>query len=336
MKSLMIVMLLLLAPSKAFNPHKTIQHHLEALKLAKPITYRNLTIFPLVSSIPQHTNYVTLDEAMKKGWLTIREAGNGEVNFVELKNSGKKVVFIMTGEMISGAKQDRMLRDDVLIPPKSDWIRIPVYCVEHGRWVSVSPAFKSSGLVVPNELRQRARITKNQSHVWDAIAASQDRLGIASRTGTAQANYEDEETVKELTEYSKRFGDLPRLANNTIGVVATTGSRIICVDIFSNNDLLMRYWNKLLKSYAMDAIHESQSVIQREDVQNLLNVLSHAHYASMGTPGPGELFKIETDFGKGTALLDKEILVHMDFFISDMLTEPQWRLDMRRDQRLND
>jgi len=336
MKSIAIIILLLLTPFKAFDRYKPVHEHLKALKLAKPITYKNLTIFPLINSMPQHTSYATLDQAMKNGWLTIREVGNGEVNLVELKNIGKKVVFIMTGEMISGAKQDRMLKDDVLIPPKSDWIRIPVYCVEHGRWTSVSPAFKSSGLVVPNELRQRARITENQSQVWDAIASSQDRLGITSRTGTAHANYEDEETAKQLTEYSQRFGDLPKLTSNTIGVVATTGRRIICLDIFANNELLIKYWRKLLKSYTMDAIHESPSVIEEHDIQDLLEALAHAHNASVGTPGLGELFKIETDFGKGTALLDKETLVHMDFFTSDMFAGPKWRLDMRRDQRLND
>jgi hypothetical protein len=336
MKSLVLIVLMFLMPSKVLNQQKTMQHHLEALKLAKPITYKNLTIFPLTLNIRQQTDYATLDQAMKNGWLSIREIGNGEVNFVELKNTGNRVVFIMTGEMISGAKQDRMLRDDVLVPPKSGWIRIPVYCVEHGRWVSVSPAFKSSGLVVPNELRQRARITEDQSQVWDAIASSQDRLGIASRTGTAHANYEDEETAMELKEYSRKFADLPKLTKNVVGVVATTGNRIICVDVFANNDLLMKYWNRLLKSYAMDAMHETKSTIRKDDIQELLDALAHAHYASMGTPGLGDLLKIETDFGKGTVLLDKERLVHMDFFLSNMFTEPEWRLDIRRDQRLND
>jgi hypothetical protein len=242
----------------------------------------------------------------------------------------------MTGEMISGAKQDRMLRDDVLIPPKSDWLRVAVYCVEHGRWVSVSSAFKSSELVVPNALRQRARITENQSQVWDEIASSQDRLGIASGTGTARANYEDEDTKKELTEYTKRFADIPKINTNTVGVCVTTGNRIICVDIFANNDLLIIYWHKLLKSYVMDAMHETKSTVQKTEIRGLLDALSHAHTVSIGTPGLGNLFKIETDFGKGSALVHRENLVHMDFFIEDLHDEPEWRLDIRRDQRLND
>lgn len=336
MKLITLVMLILLAPSQIPDEPQLVKSDLANLAIGKPITYKNLTIFPLTRRFTPKTEYVTLDEAMKKDWLTIREIGGGEVNFVELRNNGNKVVFIMTGEMISGAKQDRMLKDDVLIPPKSEWLRVPVYCVEHGRWVTVSPAFKSSELMVPNALRQRARISENQSEVWDEITASQDRLGIVSRTGTAMANYEDEDTRKEIAEYTERFADMPKLAENTVGVCVTTGSRIICVDIFANNTLLMKYWNKLLKSYVMDAIHETKSNIHKAEIQGLLDALAHAHCVSTGTPGLGDLLEIETDFGKGSVLIHKANLVHMDFFPSDVFADPQWRLDMRRDQRLND
>ncbi|KPK63822.1 hypothetical protein AMJ83_05045 [candidate division WOR_3 bacterium SM23_42] len=336
MKLIAFILMMFLASSQVADKPAAIRSSLKSLVISKSITYKNLTIFPLTRSFTPETEYVTLDEAMKRNWLTIREIGSGEVNFVELRNTGSDVVFIMTGEMISGAKQDRMLRDDVLIPPKSDWLKVPVYCVEHGRWVSVSSAFKSSELVVPNELRQRARITENQSQVWDEIASSQDRLGITSGTGAARANYEDEDTKKELTEYTKRLADIPKIKANTVGVCVTTGNRIICVDIFANNDLLMKYWHKLLKSYVMDAMHETKSTVHKTETQGLLDALSYAHTVSIGTPGLGNLFKIETDFGKGSALVHRDNVVHMDFFIEDLHDEPEWRLDMRRDQRLND
>ena len=272
MKPITLIMLMLVAQSQPFKGSKTAQSCLQQLIVAQPVTYKNLTIFPLVSHRMAQTDYVTLDEAMKRNWLTIKEIGSGEVNFVELKNTGIKAVFIMTGEMISGAKQDRMIGEDILVPPKSGWLRIPVFCVEHGRWVKVSPAFKSSGLVVPNALRQQARITENQSRLWDEIASSQDRLGIESHTGTAMANYGDEKVQKAIEEYTTSFARVPRLAKNTVGVCVATGDRVICVDIFANNDLLMKYWHKLLKSYVMDALHGSKSIVRQDDVQDLLDV----------------------------------------------------------------
>ena len=336
MKTMAITMLMLIIPFITNTGQKTMKEYLRNLKVARPFTYQNLTIYPLTMRTAPVAEYVTLDEAMKRDWLTIREIGAGDVNVVELRNRGDKVVFLMTGEMLTGAKQDRMLSQDVLVTPASAWLRVPVYCVEHGRWTSTSPVFKSSELMAPNELRKQARVTGNQSEVWDAIATSQDRLGIASTTGTARANYEDEGVKEEIDAYTKKFRDFPRLNKNTIGVVVTTGSRIICVDIFANNSLLQKFWYKLIKSYAMDALSERESVVNKEEVQDLLTVLANAHYVSIGTPGLGSLFTVETDFGKGSVLLHMSIPVHMDFFISNMFAEPQMRLDMRRDQRLND
>jgi hypothetical protein len=335
-KSIVLGMLILMLSTPMADAPKVLESSLKELVIATPIIYKNLKIFPLTRRFMPKTHYTTLDEAMTKDWLTIREIGSGDVNFVELKNTGNRVVLILTGEMISGAKQDRMLKDDVLIPPKSKWVRVPVFCVEHGRWVAASPAFKSSGLVVPNALRQRARISENQAEVWDEIAASQDRLGIYSSTGTAMANYEDEATKTKVAEYTERFVTLPRLTKNVVGVCVTTGNRIICLDVFANNDLLMKYWGKLLKSYVMDAIHERPSTINKEDVQGLLNGLIKAQHVSIGTPGLGDLFKVETDFGKGSVLVHQKQLVHMDFFPDDGLADPEWRLDLRRNERLND
>lgn len=337
MKAILMAMLGILTFCTADTEPGIINAYIGKLKILQPIVYKNLMIYPLATQQTCRVDYATLEEAMAKKWLTIREIGNGEVNHVELKNNGPGTIFIMTGEMLSGAKQDRMLREDVLVPPKSNWLRVPVYCVEHGRWVSVSSTFKSSKEFAPNEVRQRARITENQSEVWDAIASSQERLGITSSTSTVHANYEDEDVKTELESYTKHFGRLPELTENTVGVVVATGNSIICVDIFASNDLINRYWSKLLRSYAMDALSEGKPVVSKGEIQDLIRALTHAKCVSLGTPGMGELCRIETSSGKGTVLTHNGKVVHLDFFVDDFNDGgAQWRLDMRRDQRLND
>jgi hypothetical protein len=315
-----------------------IDSNLRGLKVAEPIKYKNLMIFPLTTRVEKRTDYVTLDKAMEYDWLRIREIDGGEVNSVELMNTGDKIVFILTGEMLTGAKQDRMLREDLLVPPKSGWLRIPVYCVEHGRWLSVSSSFKSAGEVAPNELRYRAKITEDQSEVWDAIASSQERLGINSGTSTVQANYQDERIKQELAEYTEHLEKIPRLNKTTVGVVAAVGERIICVDIFADNDLLVKFWRKLLRSYTMDAISERKAAVSKSAVDDLLHDLRNAKYVSIGTPGLGDLYRIDSNSGKGNALLLKGTVVHMDFFVGEANTgsSPELRLDFRRDQRLDD
>jgi len=79
--------------------------------------YENLTLFPLVGPASTYSIYALLDEAIRSGRVKVQEKDGGEVNTVRMKNAGKTRVFGMAGEIVSGAKQDRMLQDDVLLPP---------------------------------------------------------------------------------------------------------------------------------------------------------------------------------------------------------------------------
>ncbi len=240
--------------------------------------------------------------------------------------------------MITGAKQDRMIKTDVLLPANSGWIKVEVYCVEHGRWVEVSKEFKSGGLVVPNTVRQSAKVSESQSEVWAEVARTQDKLGISSGTGTVRANYEDKEVQKAIEDYTAGFKKIPRLSKSTIGVVVTTGDKIICLDFFASNSLLNKFWKKLIKSYAMDAIREEKSSLTKTDIEDFIESFEQAKFVSVGTPGLGELLTIESNNGKGSALIYESTVVHMDFFPNNdnLKDDSGLRLDFRRDQRLDD
>ena len=338
MKRTLILSLLISLGIFSQGSEDTIVNYLGNIKVGTPIAYKNLKIFPILAlKNLSLQDYITLDQAMTKDWLKIREAGSGEVNFVEVKNCGNKMVFILTGQMLRGAKQDRMLQEDLLIPANSSWIRVPVYCVEHGRWTQVTPEFKSEGLLVPNAVRGKAKNSESQSEVWNEIASSQDKLGVVSGTGTVRANYEDAEVKKAIDEYSDKFKTLPKLSPSTIGVVVVTGDQIIGLDIFANNGLLNRFWDKLIKSYAMDALSGVEGTIHKDDIEELIEALENSNCVSQGTPGLGELIKLETDFGKGSALVYKNALIHLDFFPSaDFNDDPELKLDFRRNERLDD
>jgi len=339
MKKVMLTALILAAFLFSKDDTATIEKYLDKISVGNPIEYKNLKIFPItISTALSFDDIVTLDEASDKGWIKIKESGEGEVNSVMVKNNGSEPVFMLTGEMITGAKQDRMLERDVLIPAHSGWIKLPVYCVEHGRWVSVSPEFKSGGLVVPNAVRQAAKITESQSEVWDKVAENQDQLGVASGTGTARDSYEDEEVREKLDDYSSNLNKIPKVSSATIGVVVTTGNRIICFDLFASNGLLKKLWKKLVKSYAMDALAGEKSSLVRDDIKEFLGIFEDARFVSTGTPGLGDLFSIESTVGKGSALVNGKTLVHMDFFPSNetIIDDEGIRLDFRRNQRIDE
>jgi hypothetical protein len=43
-------------------------------------------------------------------------------------------IFIQSGDLVKGGKQDRLLAFDVVVPPKSGKMPITAFCVEAGRW----------------------------------------------------------------------------------------------------------------------------------------------------------------------------------------------------------
>ena len=63
---------------------------------------------------------------------------------VVVDNRGKSHVLLLAGEILVGGKQNRVLREDILLPPLSGARPIGVYCVEQGRWNEGRRDFESS------------------------------------------------------------------------------------------------------------------------------------------------------------------------------------------------
>lgn len=334
---LKIALLTMLFCALLFPKAEEIYDLLDVIKLGNPITYKNLRIFPInLTKTLDHTQYVTLDEGVKRGYLKIKEVGSGEVNEVYVKNTSIYKIFIMTGEVILGAKQDRMLKEDVLVPSRSDWISLPVYCTEHGRWTEVSKEFKSSGNVMaPGALRQRAKASESQSEVWDEIAGTQSRLKVPAPTQALRDVFENKDVQEQSKPYFRHFENLPGLAAATIGVVVTVGDNIVCVDLFANHGLLNKMWAKLLKSYVLDAIQGEEGALTRDDVEDFLAELEDAGFDHRETPGLGSLLKIDIYGGVGSALIYKSSVIHLDLFpTSDShRSGSRMNLDFRREER---
>lgn len=146
----------------------------QELQVLAPVSYKNLTIFPVRGHDIQGSEaYLTLDEGTKAGTVVITERGGGgqtaqapirhprsaarqqnvtysggggaSVNELALVNrSGKKLV-LLAGEVIVGGKQDRIVQEDRVIPPVSIPVALNVFCVEHGRWTPRTASYSSGG-----------------------------------------------------------------------------------------------------------------------------------------------------------------------------------------------
>jgi ARG/rhodanese/phosphatase superfamily protein len=260
-------------------------------KVLSPISHGNLTIFPVVASSTHDTSeFLTLDEGIRSGEVVVTESGNvaplirrrgtypppqrgAQVNKLVLINNSKRPLLLLAGEIVTGGKQDRVIGKDRIVPSESDPIDLGVFCVEPGRWVARSDKFETIvGLAQPS-VRAKAMVDKDQQKVWDQVAESRSALraaapppvgGPVSANGAATSSYavtvESAEIKKQLDEvvipmqqsYTQLIHQLRD--RNAVGVVVAVNGEIIWADIFASPSLLEKYWPKLVRSYAAEAI----------------------------------------------------------------------------------
>jgi hypothetical protein len=256
-------------------------------KVLAPISRGNLTIFPVVAGRTYDTrNFLTLDEGVRSGEVVVTEAGSvrplvrgrgryipgdgAEVNRLVLVNNSARPLVLLAGEIVTGGKQDRVVGKDRIVPPKSDPIDLEVFCVEPGRWVATKSEFGSfhSQMAQPS-VRRSAMADKDQQKVWAEVHATTQSLAVQSSAPAAAAlggtssyaRVMDNEEVKHRVDAvalpleQSYLGLMRELRErNAVGVVVAVNDQLIWADIFASTGLLEKYWPKLIRSYAAEAL----------------------------------------------------------------------------------
>lgn len=262
----------------------------------------------------------------------VQRFGGPEVNTLWLTNNSGRTLLLVAGEMLLGGQQDRIVQKDGLIPPSKTPVDLAVFCVEHGRWTATSQQFgglstgRAKGgfmggggaFAAPGGGRNAAVVAKSQQQVWDSVAAQTRKLGNETATGTYRQNYLSEKTRPQLEEYvNALMASFP--VQSASGVVVAVNGKLIWMDRFDSARTFAKYWPKLLKSYALEAISEewgvNQSTPQPTKGDAMRFAFDRKGKASFeGEEGVSKLTKVETD---STVLYELEdlqtkpgILVH--------------------------
>ncbi|MEY3982476.1 MAG: hypothetical protein RL160_33 [Bacteroidota bacterium] len=247
-------------------------------------TFGNLRLY-MISSEPEFVkahrglgNYTSFKDALAKGTIKVTELQGGTVNTLVFWNTGKDTVLVLAGEVVTGGKQDRVVGKDVLLPPNSGPVQVPVFCVERGRWTPNGSGYtfnNTFGVTSPS-VRKAAVVEKNQGEVWSKVAQKNQEAGTSSSSGTYAAIANSEKINKELPAYLKHFEKLMTQDSGYIGFVAVTGDSIISCDLFANNQLFRQQSPNLLKSAAVEAITSGAVVsIAASKVLAFLDELLH-------------------------------------------------------------
>lgn len=203
---------------------------------------------------------------------------SAEVNRLVLINSSKRPLLLLAGEIVAGGKQDRVIGKDRIVPPESDPIDLSVFCVEPERWVATSDHFGTSGmagtLMAQPSVRARAMGDKDQAQVWAEVRKQQQsilpmiaaaspptsevtQLRSTSSYAVVMENKDVKEKVDELAKpIEQNYQSLIEQLRDSkaVGVVVAVNGRIIWSDVFASTELLEKYWPKLIRSYASEAV----------------------------------------------------------------------------------
>jgi len=262
-------------------------------QVLSPITHGNLTIFPVVASTTHDTHeFLTLDEGLRSGEVEVSEHGgirpmvrrphgyypqhndSAQVNQLYLINNSKRPLLLLAGEIVTGGKQDRIVGKDRIIPAETE-ADLSVFCVEPGRWTESTASFGgSAGYMAAPSIRNEAMAKKDQNGVWDKVRSSngqaaeivavspeaRDEIAGTSSYARVMNNKEVQKQVDKIAvpiehSYQNEIGELRN--RNAVGVVVAVNGRIIWADLFASTSLLEKYWPKLVRSYAAEAMNTS-------------------------------------------------------------------------------
>jgi hypothetical protein len=158
-------------------------------RLLDPVTYENISVFPVVSSYSQDTSsFLTLEEGLATGEVAVHEQGSetmvrgrdgrpvyiprsttgGSVNQLVLINRSRRPLLLLAGELVSGGKQDRVIGKDRIVPAGGPPLPLDVFCVEHGRWTG-STQFAAANTIVHPSVRESAAVDQAQTKVWESV-----------------------------------------------------------------------------------------------------------------------------------------------------------------------
>src|SRR5439155_26916236 len=146
-----------------------------------PFTHANLTVFLLHGpDAVAGQKLLTLQEALEQKKAVVHETS--QVNELAVENLADDVsLFIQSGDIIKGGKQDRVLSFDMILPPKSGRVPIGSFCVESGRWQKrggeEDGRFSASVNQAPGkDLKLAINDARQQGQVWDRVRQAQDKL----------------------------------------------------------------------------------------------------------------------------------------------------------------
>ncbi|MEO5682201.1 MAG: DUF6569 family protein [Chitinophagaceae bacterium] len=267
------------------------------------VTFKNLRLIPIRQKGSSNNagtalldNTVSFSQAMQQGLITVQERGTAaveNVHWLSLYNNSDKNIFVSSGEVLAGGRQDRIVTKDTIVMAKAGRIDLPVMCVEEGRWSERDKKFVYQKMA-NTHLRKTLDETHNQVLVWKEINNQLERDKVKNKTLSYLSRGKDKVFTALQNEYWQFFDNRLRQADsNIVGVVCMSGDKILGSDIFISSHLFYGKLQPLLMGYIEEAtIFGSNPSITDERMRKYLDQFLTSETAqAIFVKDNGRLFK---------------------------------------------
>ena len=282
-------------------------------QISGPFTHENLTIFLVHAprgDSSGNRSYLTLQEAMERKKVVVIETK--QVNELAVENVSDEEVYIQSGDIVKGGRQDRVMTNDFILPRRSGRIAVAAFCVEQGRWSqrggeSASTFNSSTELAATKPIKVAVGVKKNQSEVWQQVADTQAGLALATaQTVTVSESASSlpltlksrpvEEAVRG---YIKALRRIPEGRSDVTGLVFAVNGEINSADIYSSPELFAAMWPKLVKASAVEAVRlkrkEPSPAVQAAAVADFLRAAEKGAESRVDVDGRITLVRRENE-----------------------------------------
>ena len=230
----------------------------EKLNLIDTQSSGDITIAQVKYDTKVIPDIISLHKAFELGYVIVKELPSERVNSIELENTSSKYVFILDGDILKGAKQNRVVNTSVLVAPKSKII-LPVSCVEEGRWRFNSDKFRPSDEVAHKSIRYSKLKTISESRVQNNVSFSADQGSVWRNVSMCSAKLDIDSPTESHSDSFEYFKDeFEGLAkkfspdSNANGLFVFVKGELSGCEIFNSKELFVDYFGKIIKSAAMD------------------------------------------------------------------------------------
>ncbi len=264
--------------------------------------------------------YITLRQALAEGRAVVTEVSEGgSVPELRVVNKGDARILVLDGEELRGAKQNRVLSTAILIDRFTTLV-VPVSCTEQGRWSYASREFAESEILAERQVRYAmktsvdaavrsgAGVHADQGRVWSEVEALHGRQGTRSGTSAMRDSYE-----AKKNDLDRMLAAFPLVEGQT-GVLVLHGARAVGLDLVSRTPQYAELHDKLLRSYAFEALVRGGEPGDRPVAEAFLERIAALPGQRFKSPGLGWDVRFEGGGVLGSALVYRGHAVHAAFF----------------------